>query len=236
MVKDQPLKFFLSAPHACSYISGTEASNVVFDPMAAMDTALYTHLSEAGFRRSGSMVYRPHCRDCAACVPVRVRVDEFRPRRRHRRNLQRNADLQVRWRRATYSDEAFELYQRYLSRRHARGGMDNPRPEDFRNFLLCDWLRVYFMEIRQQDRLLGIAGTDALENGLSAVYTFFDPDCDDRGLGVFAILQQIEQCRLLKRPYLYLGYWIEQNPKMAYKIDYAPLEGFIDERWQLLGA
>lgn len=235
MSRSEPLKFYATYPHACAYIDGFEATDIVADPEAPMDAEVHGQLADLGFRRSGDLLYRPHCRECARCVSVRVPVEEFRPRRSQRRTRKRNRDLDLHWAPAHYSDEHFELYCRYLADRHQGGGMDNPQPEDFRRFLIGGWSDTRFLEFRLGGDLLAVAVTDWLPQGLSAVYTYFDPDFRDRGLGVNAILRQIEEARRLELPYVYLGYWVEGCRKMEYKQDYRPLEGFDGQGWYRIG-
>ncbi len=230
----QPLNFYLSPPEPCSYLPGRDAVNLFADPLAPMDTALYGRLIDHGFRRSGRYVYRPQCGACEACVPTRIAVDAFRPSRSQRRNMERNRDLEVVLRPARFQDQHFALYRRYQQGRHAGGGMDNPRPESYRDFLICDWTETLFVELRLAGRTLAVAVTDVLPRGLSAVYTFFDPDHSERGLGTYAVLWQIREARRRALPYVYLGYWIAGNRKMRYKTRFRPIEGLVHGRWQPL--
>ncbi|MFT4726402.1 MAG: arginyl-tRNA--protein-N-Asp/Glu arginylyltransferase [Granulosicoccus sp.] len=215
----------------CSYLDDREAINIYADPHHPNPKAVYNQLIKRGFRRSGEYVYRPGCRECTACIPVRVRCIEFSPRRTDRRNLSRNADLKVSYTKAEYSDEYFNLYTRYLAARHTDGGMDNPDPEDFKRFLLNPWGEVLFVTASLDNQVVAVAVTDATPEGLSAVYTFFDPEQSDRGLGRYCILQQIELCRSKIIPYLYLGYWVDGCQKMQYKTDYQPQEHFDGQQW-----
>ncbi len=228
----QHLRVYSTPPHPCSYLPGQTAVNAVLDPGIRLTPALYSYMIDHGFRRSGSHVYAPHCPTCSNCLPTRLDVNLFRPRRRHRRCLKKNADLTVQVVKARYTDEYFDLYQRYLMMRHPGGGMTDTSPEKFRDFLLAGWCHTVFIEFRRHRKLLGVAVTDVLEQGLSAVYTFFDPTEPQRSLGVFAILQQIEQTRRQKRPLLYLGYLIEDCDKMNYKSDYQPIEILRQGQWR----
>lgn len=133
---------------------------------------------------------------------------------------------------AGYSDEYFELYRNYLNARHGDGGMSNPKPANFKQFLFCEWSNTYFLEVRKEGRLLAVAVTDVTPAGLSAVYTYFDPAESRRGLGNFCILQQIQQTRRLQLDHLYMGYWINDCQKMKYKAHFQPLEVLIDNHWQ----
>jgi len=225
------LSFYATPMHECSYISGREAVTVFADPEFRKSTGLYSVLSRYGFRRSGQHIYRPRCPGCEACVPVRVPVRDFSPRRSQRRALQNNADLTVVPRMAAFHEEHFALYRRYLESRHKGGGMDDPSPKQYMEFLTSEWSQTVFYEFRWQGRLLGVTVADRLEDGLSAVYTFFDPSQGKRSLGVFAILWQISEARRQELDWLYLGYWIREASKMGYKTEYQPLEYFRDGRW-----
>lgn len=225
------LRFFATPPHACSYLEDRRATTLFVDPAAEIDNDLYSSLSALGFRRSGRHVYRPHCEGCNACIPVRIPAAEFVPRRAQRRIRRRNADLEVRITEPRLTEENYALYARYIAARHADGDMYPPSPDQFRSFLLCEWSDTLFAEFRADGELIAVAVTDQVSDGLSAIYTFYDPDQGHRSPGVLAILWQIEHARTLGRTHLYLGYWIRQCQKMSYKTDYRPLEMFVGERW-----
>lgn len=227
----QRIKLYQGSVSDCSYLDNKQAINIYADPHHPHPRAVYNQLINRGFRRSGEYVYRPGCNDCTACVPVRILTDQFQQRRTDKRNLKSNQDLNIDYTPAKYSDEYFDLYKRYLDARHPGGGMDEPEPEDFERFLLNPWGETLFVEARYKDKLFAVAVTDATTDGLSAVYTFFDPDQNDRGLGRFSILQQIELCRVMSMPYLYLGYWVDGCQKMQYKTDFRPQEHFDGVRW-----
>ncbi len=234
-VRVEPAKLLLYATpsHECSYLPGNDATTLFVDPEFPKDAGIYTLLSRNGFRRSGEHVYRPNCESCVACVPVRVPVEDFRPRRSHRRALRDNQDLRVVRREGTFNEEHFQLYSEYLGARHADGGMDNPTRKQYREFLLSSWADTVLCEFRLGERLIAVAVADHLTDGLSAVYTFFDPDYSRRGIGTFSILWQIEETRRLGLQWLYLGYWIENSPKMLYKQEFQPQERFVDGHWHL---
>jgi leucyl-tRNA---protein transferase len=228
------LAFYTTAPHACGYLAGHEAMSLLADPYTQLSKAVYSQLVDYGFRRSGEHAYRPHCRNCNECVPVRVPVAQFQPRRSQRRTWQHNQDLRVIPRIASYDEEHFELYRRYIDQRHPGGGMDCPDRERYLEFLLSSWCDTLFYEFRLNDRLLAVAVVDYLLQGLSAVYTFFDPGEPGRGLGTYAVLWQIRETERLGLPWLYLGYWIKDCVKMSYKSEYRPMEVYRDGRWQRL--
>ena len=225
------LKFFVTPPHECSYLDDREATTLFVDPAARMDNDLYSALSTLGFRRSGRHVYRPHCEACSACIPVRIPVDRFALRRSQKRIHNRNADLDVRIVDAEFSEERYDLYARYIRERHSDGDMYPPSREQFRSFLLCEWSATRFIEMREGERLLAVAVVDVIRDGLSAIYTFFEPEASKRSLGVYAILWQIDYAARQGWPHVYLGYWIKQCQKMSYKTDYRPLEMYVGERW-----
>ncbi len=225
---------YATPPHECSYLPDRQATTVFIDPHFPKDAALYDTLSQHGFRRSGEHLYRPHCHGCDACLPVRIPVKHFKPRRVQKRIWQANQDLRVTQSHTEFQQEHFELYQHYLNARHQGGGMDNPTPESYHQFLISSWSNTLFYEFRLGSKLLAVAVLDAFENGLSAVYTFFHPDYAKRSLGVFALLWEIEHTRQMQLDWLYLGYWIQQCQKMSYKIEYQPLEFYQHGIWQRL--
>ena len=169
-----------------------------------------------------------------ACIPARIPVEQFVPSRAQRRTLRANADVTLVPKSPTYHAEHFELYERYVNARHQGGSMENPDRDSYLEFLTSGWADSVFYEFRLRDRLLGVAVVDHLHDGLSAVYTFFDPDEAARSLGRLAVLKQVELARALQLKWLYLGYWIEGCRKMSYKREYAPLEVLRDGQWVLL--
>ncbi len=226
------MRFFKTSPHKCSYIEGESAETVFLDPDVQVSPELYERLNDVGFRRSGPHFYRPDCAACNRCQPVRVRVREFAPRRRHRRIRKRNQD--IRWRIAPIREthEHWPLYEAYIAARHAAGDMYPPDPEEFRRFLLTQTQFGFLLEGHLDGQLVVVSVVDRLQSGLSAIYTFFDPACSDRSLGTAAILRQIELADELEMPFLYLGYWIRELPAMSYKSDFAPLDVYRNEQWQ----
>lgn len=228
------LKFYATQPHSCSYLPDEQATTLFLDPSQPMNVQLYAELSDLGFRRSGDHLYRPHCQSCNACVPARIPVADFSPNRQQRKAWRRNADLQVQRVRPSFREEYYALYVRYIEQRHADGDMYPPSREQFSTFLVRDLPFCYFFEFRLEGRLLALAVADQLSSGLSAVYTFYDPDEERRSLGRYAVLWEIAECQRLGLASVYLGYWIKKCRKMNYKTQYRPLELLINQRWSRL--
>jgi arginyl-tRNA--protein-N-Asp/Glu arginylyltransferase len=225
------LPLYLTPEHECSYLPERVAVTVFADPEFPKDPAVQGALTEQGFRRSGAHMYRPHCPQCNACEAVRIRVADFKPSRSQRRTWRRNSDLDITVVDQSFVREHYELYASYVSSRHAGGGMDTPTPDKYREFLLCPWTRTRLVEFRHAGQLLAVAVMDELPQALSAVYTFFQTQQAARGLGVLAILWQIESARRANLQWLYLGFAIDDCAKMGYKRDYRPQHRFLNNRW-----
>ncbi len=224
------IRLFLGAEHPCSYLLGRVANSAYVD--TDMNPMLYSRLAEQGFRRSGDLVYRPHCRICTACIPIRVPVRRFWPDRSQRRNLRNNSDLEIIRKAPEFDEDHYRLFRRYLTARHEDGNMANLSPQEYMAFLGSHWADTTFVEFKSREKLLAVAVVDRLDRGLSAVYTFFDPAQAERGLGTQAVLWQIGEARRLGLEWLYLGYWIGDCRKMNYKTRFRPLEALIGEHWK----
>jgi arginyl-tRNA--protein-N-Asp/Glu arginylyltransferase len=230
------LQFYRTASYPCSYLKAEQAISLVATPPHLISTEIYGQLIHRGFRRSGLFTYRPDCPDCQACIPVRLPVAQFAPNRTQRRALKTHAELTVREMPLMHCDDHYQLYLRYQAARHAGGGMDQDNHEQYANFLLQSRVDSRLVEFSDNGVLRMVSIIDVLPDGLSSVYTFYDPDVPGATFGTYNILWQIAQCKLLQLPFLYLGYWIGESRKMAYKANFRPIEGLTEGRWSTLDA
>lgn len=232
----QTLQVYATATYPCSYLTGQTARSQVLAPSDAIDTTSYSLLVARGFRRSGSFIYRPHCDHCQACTSLRLPVARFEANRSQRRAWAQHAQLQVRLMRPTYIDEHFALYTRYQKARHTGGGMDHDDVAQYQDFLVKTHVNTLIAEFREPHptgltgELKMVSIIDRLDNGLSAVYTFYEPQAR-QSFGTFGVLWQIQLARQWGLDYLYLGYWIQECQKMAYKTCFRPHEQFTQGRW-----
>lgn len=226
------LKFRTTQSYPCSYFPDKLACSLVATPEHLIDTHTYEKLIKVGFRRSGSFVYRPDCKHCHACIPARIIVNKFTPNRSQRRTWKRHQAIIATQSTLSFQPAHFSLYQHYQMQRHQNGSMDYDSREQYQAFLLQSNIDTALIEFHEREQLRMISIIDKLSDGLSSVYTFYDPDSPNASFGTYNILWQIVQCQKLNLPYVYLGYWIKENRKMRYKQNFQPLEILVDHQWR----
>ena len=239
----QTPQFFLTSPSSCPYLSGQLERKVFTHLVGSRAPELLDLLTQGGFRRSQNIAYRPACERCRACVSVRILVDEFTPTKSMKRVLQTNRDLIGRMDGAEPSSEQYALFRRYLDSRHTRGGMSEMSVLDYTMMVEDSQVDTRLIQYRRRGpdsrfartsdgALMAVALSDVMADGLSMVYSFFNPDEPQRSLGTFMILDHIERARSMGLPYLYLGYWVEGSRKMDYKIRFQPQEHLRPRGWE----
>ncbi|MBV9586427.1 MAG: arginyltransferase [Alphaproteobacteria bacterium] len=225
-------QFFATASVPCPYVPGRAERKLIVELTGRGAAAFYDDLSRAGFRRSHRFAYRPACRQCAACVPVRIAVEGFADTRSTRRVRNLNRDLRARLTAGRATPEQFRLFTAYQHLRHRDSDMAAMNYADYRSMVEDSAVRTAVAEFRDTEgRLAAVALVDLLDDGFSAVYTFYDPSRGKQSLGTWSIMWLVEECRRQGLPFVYLGYWIEESPKMAYKARFPALERLTDDGW-----
>lgn len=227
------MKFGLTQQFTCSYLEGQKEQLLVFVDEQGPHIDQYELLISSGFRRSGEQIYRPNCPNCQACQSIRIPVQDFTPSKSQKRVLTKNRDLSISVNKED-RDEYYPLYEQYINQRHSDGSMYPASYQQYLGFIRSEWAKPLFVEIYKAEELIGIAVTDELRHGFSALYTFFLPSEAERSLGTFAILKQIELAKDHNKPYVYLGYQVDDCQKMNYKSNFMPHERFFDNNWQLI--
>ncbi|WP_286267526.1 arginyltransferase [Thalassotalea atypica] len=229
----QDFKLGITQEFPCNYLSNKNERLLIAVDERFHDQSHYNWLMHQGFRRSGDQIYRPHCQACTACHSLRVMCELFTPSKSQKRLLKKNAQFNIKIS-DTVQDNYYPLYEQYINTIHSDGAMYPATKEQFAGFVNCTVCPVRYIEIWDSNKLISVAVTDELKDGLSAVYTFYDPTYRQSGLGVYSILKQIETSVNLQKPFLYLGYQIDDCKKMNYKNKYFPHQRLINQTWQII--
>ena len=229
------LQFYVTTPYACGYLPGKLAQSLIATPHHLVDANIYSGLIQQGFRRSGKFAYRPHCETCNACVPTRIILDKFAPTRSQKRAFKQHRNLRAHIMPLGFHQQHFALYASYQQARHAEPenfNQDKDEAEQYRQFLCQSNVESLMVEFRDANNALKIVSVvDVVNDGVSAVYTFYDTSESKASLGTYSIMWQTEWTKILGLPYLYLGYWIATSEKMAYKQAFKPQQKLIDGEW-----
>ncbi|MDO9050275.1 MAG: arginyltransferase [Methylotenera sp.] len=227
------LQFYVTTSYSCGYLPNKLAQSLIATPQHLVNTEIYSSLIQQGFRRSGKFVYRPHCENCQACVPVRVILQDFAPNRSQKRALKQHQNLTTTILPVAFYEEHYALYATYQCARHADGKPTKlvDDTEQYQSFLCQSNVESVLVEFRENNQLKMVSVIDIVSDGISAVYTFYDTTETKASFGTYNVLWQIDWAKSFNLPYLYLGYWIKDSPKMVYKQNYKPLEMLIDGKW-----
>jgi len=229
----QQLQFYITPAHECPYLPQKKSKTVFLNPELVPDQNIYRWLIDKGFRRSGDHIYRPQCDDCEQCISVRIKAKHFSANKQQKRCAKNGKRFITKLHPASFSKEHYLLFENYINTRHQDGDMYPTSEKQFKDFVLSDWMDTQFLDFVEptSGKLVACCVFDQLQSGLSAIYTFFDNDYAKFSLGRLAVLTLIEKSLDLQLPYVYLGYWIKNCQKMAYKGEYRPIECFINDQW-----
>ncbi|KAF7766636.1 MAG: arginyl-tRNA--protein-N-Asp/Glu arginylyltransferase [Pseudoalteromonas tetraodonis] len=231
MNEQLPARIGLSQPFECSYLPDRQEQLLVILDPSCYSSNKFESLLGLGFRRSGNQIYRPHCPICSACSSVRVLADEFMPTKSQKRKLNKAKNrFEVKYSQVE-REQYYPLYSKYISLRHQDGSMYPPDKSQFQSFLFCSWLTITFIELWDQENLVAVAVTDCMDNAISAIYTFFDPDYEHFSLGTVMILQQLKFAKQQHKQFVYLGYQIDECDKMKYKTQFLPAQKQLNDQW-----
>ncbi len=231
MNEQLPARIGLSQPFECSYLPDRQEQLLVILDPSCYSSNRFESLLGLGFRRSGNQIYRPHCPICSACSSVRVLADEFMPTKSQKRKLNKAKNrFEVKYSQVQ-REQYYPLYSKYISLRHQDGSMYPPDKSQFQSFLFCSWLTITFIELWDQENLVAVAVTDCMDNAISAIYTFFDPDYEHFSLGTVMILQQLKFAKQQHKQFVYLGYQIDECDKMKYKTQFLPAQKQLNDQW-----
>jgi len=226
-----PIRLFETVVDECPYLDNQQSASILVDPEHPVGDSLFAMLSRSGFRRSGAMLYSPKCPSCNACISVRIPAARYQASRNQKRVWKKNADITVRVEEVRFDDEHFALYLKYQRHRHPESSMCDEDPKKYIGFIDSEFSNSKFLCFYLGDQLLGISVVDQFDGGISAVYTFFDPDYSNRSLGTYAVMTMLHLARTKNISFVYLGYWVDGSSKMDYKRNFKPLQGFIDRHW-----
>lgn len=232
----EKLQFYVTTGYACGYLPNKLAQSLIASPQHLITTQVYSGLIQQGFRRSGKFAYRPHCEHCRACIPVRVEAAQFKPSRSQKRAVKQHQDLTAEILPVAFYEEHFALYQAYQLARHQKtepeeNHFEVDEVDQYKNFLCESNIDSVMVEFRKNGVLKMVSLIDIVEDGISAVYTFFETRDLKASYGTFNVCWQIAWVEKLNLPYVYLGYWIQDSPKMAYKNNFQPLQKLVDGEW-----
>jgi arginine-tRNA-protein transferase len=225
------IKLYQSIDSPCNYLDGLQSSSLIVDPDLPITQSLTSTMGRMGYRRSGNMLYKPQCVDCQACQSSRIRLEEFQPSKSQKRILNKGKHLSYSIREVDFQESDYLLYKKYIEQRHSDGDMFPPDQQQYKSFLCKNFGFNFFLETKLDQKTIAISQFDSLYDGLSAVYTFFDPDFESMSLGTLSVLKLTYIAKKMELPYLYLGYYIQECPKMNYKSNYQPLEVFSQDSW-----